>query len=400
MDLVQYMQQVHIYNQLLVTSLTKTSHCVLMDRIDPQQTNQELLGAPKLSVWKLPFRLDEIPYFDTSYLCDPDLIPKNTGYDSDDESWDAPLHRRTNVSSKIAASSNVARQGSNHHAVDNGRGTPGLYHKPYSRDPDHMPMNNRGPSPTPSDHYKPPLRPVSDRIGTLNSNDQYGVYKKRSNAPPPPPPGAYKPPSFAKTETASLKKRQAPRPPKTDSDFDEKSFEQRFGGSVAADKPTFNPVTELKKIATTSGSAQEDGDENDPPFNFQRMLRKTEYNRASMKRNTSANSPHKGGFSPKNQSPPNIIYTSATNEKKERPKSCLAMTQTAVDVNQNEIEATGRKLSLQQDMLLDNRVAVDLLNYANNNNIDEDEFTPETAENYIKEEIAPGVFLEGIVDEV
>lgn len=394
MDLVQYMQQVHIYNQLLVTSLTKTSHCILMERIDPQQTNKELLGAPKMTVWKLPFRLDEIPYFDTSYLCDPDSIPKISGYDSDDEyeTWDAPLHRRTTVSSKIATASNNARQGGGNAVGGGGRETPSLYHKPYSREPGQIPIS-RGSSPAPSDNFKPVLRPVSDRIGT----EQYGVYKKRGQAPPPPPLDAYKAPSFEKTDTSSIKKRQAPRPPKIESDFDETSFEKRYAGSVAVEKPVFNPANELKKIAATSSTvARESSDENDPPFNFQGMLRKTQYNRASMKRDNSAMSVH----SPIIQSPrpPNIIYTSATNEKKERPKSCLAMTKGA-DINQNEIgtgTTTGRKLSLQQDTLLRD---VDLLNN-NNNDLDEDEFTPETAENYIKEEIAPGVILEGIVDEV
>lgn len=396
MDLVQFMQQVHIFNQLIMTSLTKTSPCVLMERIDPQQTNAELLGPCKVSVWKLPFRLDEIPYFDTSYLCDPDAAPKiNTGggYDSDDECWDAPLVRRTTVSAKITASANVAR-----HGVGGGRETPNLYIKPFSRDPGLMPMNNirRCSSPVLNPNHLPQLRPVSERIGDMNSHDTYSVYKKRSPAPPPPPP-AYRTPE----KSNSLKKRQAPRPPKVQTDFDDNSFEQRSPGKGGGAKSPFNPVKELKSMAReNSGEGEEEA-----PFNFQGMLRKTQYNRASMKRNgegATGMSPARHRDSPRpistNMNPPNVVYHSK--EKKERPKSCLSMG--VMDENQNNLSTNyggSRKLSLQPDTLNKSPVPVDLLNN-NVDDLDEDTFTPETCENYIKEEIAPGFILEGLVDEV
>lgn len=37
-------QQVHIYNQRMVTGLTATSNCVLMDKINPKEINKEQLG--------------------------------------------------------------------------------------------------------------------------------------------------------------------------------------------------------------------------------------------------------------------------------------------------------------------------------------------------------------------
>lgn len=404
MDLVQFMQQVHIFNQLMVSSLTKTSNCVLLERIDPQQTNPELLGPQRLSVWKLPFRLDEIPYFDTSYLCDPDAAPKLSGYDSDDESWDAPLLRRNNVSAKITESTNVARHGGT------GRATPNLYSKQFSRDPSNVPMDRRGSSPMvpPSDHHynKSSLRPVvSDRIGEFNSfpNEQYGVYKKRSHAPPPPPPTAYKSPSYDKN---SQKKRQAPRPPKTETvEFDESSFENRHA-TKTNEKPSINPVREMQLLATSSGSGHArdgNGDENEPPFNFQGMLRKTQYNRASMKRNKNlAPSPSRQRDSPiVTINPPNVVYHSKDRkDRQERPKSCVSMT---IDENENYLgvkKSTGRKYSLQQEKLEGKSWSDDFTNNNNNKDLDDDEFTPETAENYIKEEIAPGIILEGLVEEV
>lgn len=398
MDLVQFMQQVHIFNQLILASLTKTSQCVLLERIDPQQIHAELLGPPKLSVWKLPFRLDEIPYFDTTYLCDPDAAPKVSGYDSDDESWDAPLHRRATVSSKITASANVARHG----VGGGGRDTPNLYIKPFSRDPGNMDRRGSSPNPNFNQMKSAALRPVSERVGDFNSYDTYSVYKKRSPAPAPPapPPPAYKTPSSERAH--SLKKRHAPRPPKQENDFDESSFENRSLPIKETDnKTSFNPAKELKMIAKENS-----GDENEAPFNFQGMLRKTQYNRASMKRN-GASSPARPRDSPQNggsnRTSPNVVYHSKGKERKERPKSCLAMNKTMTDENQNSLLATSTtSRSLSQDTLYANNpsITVDLLNNNIVDDLDEDAFTPETAENYIKEEIAPGFILEGLVDEV
>jgi myosin III len=53
------------------------------------------------AVWKIPFRLDEIPFFDTSFLCEPAQPTHFTSYEEEIEPWDAPLRRRNNVSSQI-----------------------------------------------------------------------------------------------------------------------------------------------------------------------------------------------------------------------------------------------------------------------------------------------------------
>lgn len=44
MDLVNFSQQCHIYNQRLVVGLTATSKCIILGRIDPRQINKEQLG--------------------------------------------------------------------------------------------------------------------------------------------------------------------------------------------------------------------------------------------------------------------------------------------------------------------------------------------------------------------
>lgn len=80
---------------------------LLLEKIDPQETNPALLGPLRPAVSKLPFRLNEIPFFDTSYMCDPltGNVLTVLDADSDNEEWDAPLRRTINVSSHILTAS-------------------------------------------------------------------------------------------------------------------------------------------------------------------------------------------------------------------------------------------------------------------------------------------------------
>lgn len=117
--------QVHIFNQRFVAGTATCSNCILLERIDYNQRNRAMLGPVRPSVWKLRFRLDEIPFFDTTYMCDPSS--KNyeyTGNDSDTEDWDAPLRRRQNLSSDIT------------HSTQRGETVNyGLANVPFHRDP-------------------------------------------------------------------------------------------------------------------------------------------------------------------------------------------------------------------------------------------------------------------------
>lgn len=79
----------------------------MLEKIDPRETNPALLGAVRQPVRKLPFRLSEIPFYDTTYMCDPITGQSlaDIGDDSDQEDWDAPLRRTANISSHIIDSS-------------------------------------------------------------------------------------------------------------------------------------------------------------------------------------------------------------------------------------------------------------------------------------------------------
>lgn len=77
----------------------------MLEKIDPRETNPSLLGSARQPVRKLPFRLTEIPFYDTTYMCDP-LTGKSLDLDdSDQEDWDAPLRRTVNISTHITNAS-------------------------------------------------------------------------------------------------------------------------------------------------------------------------------------------------------------------------------------------------------------------------------------------------------
>lgn len=82
---------------------------MVLEKIDPRETNPALLGSAPQPVRKLPFRLNEIPFYDTMYMCDPVTGQSlDMGDESDQEDWDAPLRRTVNVSSHITDASSVS----------------------------------------------------------------------------------------------------------------------------------------------------------------------------------------------------------------------------------------------------------------------------------------------------
>lgn len=79
-----------------------------LEKVDKRETNPSLLGAARQPVRKLPFRLNEIPFYDTQYMCDPITGQSLDLDDSDQEDWDAPLRRTVNVSSHIINASTAS----------------------------------------------------------------------------------------------------------------------------------------------------------------------------------------------------------------------------------------------------------------------------------------------------
>lgn len=83
----------------------------------------------------MPFRLDEIPFFDTNFLCEPAQATHFTSYEEEIEPWDLPLRRRNNVSSHISSHLHHSnRRESNYSEIGSDDGM--LVNEPFNRDPD------------------------------------------------------------------------------------------------------------------------------------------------------------------------------------------------------------------------------------------------------------------------
>ncbi|XP_047507159.1 neither inactivation nor afterpotential protein C isoform X2 [Pieris napi] len=228
-DLVNFSQQIHMYNQVLVEGLLNTNSSVLLERIDPH-ARKEFLGTPRPTVWKLPFRLDEIQFFDTSHMCDPKVKSNSSG------------------------------------STTRTKSTQTLLSVPFCRDPTQ-------PMPKLPDEPKmeyAPNRPV--------------LYNKKHVSSPQ---KFYQPPTPWATNNEDIFEPTVPR---------------RSTSFYGPDSEACDPVRELQALAKSTGDLNTDDD--NPPFNFQAMLKKTPKNRASMKRYGE----NDGGFE-RAQAPPKRIIT-------------------------------------------------------------------------------------------
>ncbi|XP_059618004.1 neither inactivation nor afterpotential protein C [Phlebotomus argentipes] len=381
-DLVNFSQQVHIFNQRLVVGVTLCASCVLLERVDPKETAKSLLGIRMPAVWKLPFRLDDIPFFDTSFMCHPGGQMAPLSADSDDEAWDAPMKRRTNLSAEIASATHSAFVDSGIPAAQLSYGlkSNSILNEPFCREFTSTPLKRRAPQPPTIPHSpssSPPARSLTP-YKHISVGEMLGKFDD----------------SVLMTgRSVAYKKRQAPQPPIDianghssipRSESGASDLEQRCN-VVDYSLRKIDPVREMKMLAERNNMEEE---EDKPPFNFQGMLRKTVYNRASMKRSTEGKMSlpqeeyHQtnGSVSPTN----NVVFESRVLS---RPKS----SQGILDDNLNDSLSPSssqrlRKLSLQQENLL-------IMGDSNENHL-------QTLGEYICEEIAPGIILEGYADEV
>ncbi|RVE54658.1 hypothetical protein evm_000779 [Chilo suppressalis] len=244
-DLVHFSQQVHIYNQAMLEALLNTSTSVLLDRVDPQAKEVEFLGSGPPSVWKLPFRIDQLQYYDTSYMCDPTGKSTDTfanQYDSDHEQWDEPLKRRFSSEQNDISKTSTSTQT--------------LMTVPFCRDPTQPVVK------LPPEETQPTRKePVANRPA---------VYKKKAAITPQ---NYYQPPApwtGARDDTDILEN--------TSGKLRKTSYSRSLYGIDGPDMQ--NPIKELQAMAKSASDLNDD----DPPFNFQAMLKKTPRNRASMKR--------------------------------------------------------------------------------------------------------------------
>ncbi|XP_029156587.1 neither inactivation nor afterpotential protein C [Nylanderia fulva] len=300
-DLVQFSQQVHLYNQSIMAIFEETNKSVSLDKIDPSAKVDAYREIKLPQVHKLPFNMQqELLYFDTSYMNDPSNINiKRAGSitsmsDDECESWDTPLRRQTvpwannNVSTR-----NVEVQTTNsphrvllHHSSVGGEQS--LINTPFIRDPN-VPIQCPPENPTRHNSGICGFQTANKRdtiqssyISYSNNTDNSGCRNQKVPLYNQMQPSAMR--NFNNYESDVRNKKIGD----TDWKFED-GFNRNINNNVCV-----NPIKELKMIG------QRNNDENDdaPPFNFQAMLRKTPHQRASMKRNSvyESSSPSKPEF--------------------------------------------------------------------------------------------------------
>jgi myosin III len=212
------------------------------------------------------------------------------GYDSETDAWDEPLKRRNRPASQHIRSS-MQRPTSPYSDKPSQAANQGLIHLPYCRDPS-QPVKKLPPEEkVKSGHYDGYTPTPYNRQGYGSIKQQaWNEYESR--------PGLYKKKQAPSTplKGTPVNKRPAPAPrttapaiPQTEENWQASGRtslrkvdknKNVYGGSIPNDMN--NPIRELQELAKQR-SFETVGDD-DPPFNFQAMLRKTPRNRESMKR--------------------------------------------------------------------------------------------------------------------
>ncbi|XP_076750741.1 STKc_myosinIII_N_like and MYSc_Myo21 domain-containing protein ninaC isoform X1 [Xylocopa sonorina] len=289
-DLVQLSQQVHLFNQAIVASLEATNEQISIDRVDPNIPATAYLGQTKPpQVHKLPFNFyNELPFLSTSTErrgVGSAFAPVS---DDEHEAWDAPLQRekvpwtmRGNRIRDVA----VQTTSSPHRVAQPEIEGQTLIDTPFSRDPN---ISVRCPPDESSgsrmDHFeiqrpsssRSPL-PPADAHNPRSNYDNSGSIRSKKHAPPPPVPFDQPKPAPMKTTKSSI---YTDVQDKANVDVTSHDWEFDTKSSISN---RINPIQELQMMGRRSNyDGNEDSDE--PPFNFQAMLKKTSHHRASMKR--------------------------------------------------------------------------------------------------------------------
>ncbi|XP_071862177.1 STKc_myosinIII_N_like and MYSc_Myo21 domain-containing protein ninaC isoform X2 [Bombus fervidus] len=292
-DLVQFSQQVHLFNQAIVASLTTTNEQISIDRVDTNVSTSAYLGQLKPpQVHKLPFNFhQELPFPDMKRGMGGVGSASSSASDDEHEAWDAPLRRQTVPwANRKSRTRDVEVQTTNSPQRVAQSGTEGqsLIDTPFSRDPnisvrcppEESSQNRMGNSGF--QHHSSNRSPVppANAHNPRSNYDSTGSIRSRKHAPPPPVPfNQSQPPLTRSADNYSSDIRSKSNVDTGSHDWEYEDKTNRSSGNVNR----INPIQELQMIGRKSNTdGNEDNDE--PPFNFQAMLRKTSHHRASMKR--------------------------------------------------------------------------------------------------------------------
>lgn len=64
------MLQVHLYSQTVVSAMNLLiDEEVDLEIVDSEVDSEDFIGRQEMAVWKIPFRIKEMPFMDSSDLC-------------------------------------------------------------------------------------------------------------------------------------------------------------------------------------------------------------------------------------------------------------------------------------------------------------------------------------------
>ncbi|XP_015178394.1 PREDICTED: neither inactivation nor afterpotential protein C isoform X2 [Polistes dominula] len=274
-DLVHFSQQVHLYNQAIAVTLEATNERIPLDKIDPNIKASSYIGQTKPpQVNKLPFDIyREMPYFDTSYMSNTGKKKKKTGDPN------IPVRCPPEDSTTRPKISNTGLQQAA--AIDR---------SPIGSSNAHNPRSN--------------------------NYENTGSVRSKKHAPPPPIPyGRVSPAPIRNYDVHNSESRSRNNlDTGNDWEFDDKI--NRNVNALPGNRP--NPIQELQMLGRRNNNDDGSrGGDDQPPFNFQAMLRKTPHQRASMKRTAvydsyvPSPSPYGRPISHEDQYESNVVYRSS-----------------------------------------------------------------------------------------
>ncbi|XP_054282333.1 neither inactivation nor afterpotential protein C isoform X3 [Macrosteles quadrilineatus] len=290
-EIVYMSQQVHLYNQNAVSALQICNkERVSLHNIRTDTTASQFLGKFTPRMWKLPFRLNDMPFVDSSYLCN--TMGKRT-LTKDDAPWDDPYKRRSRLLSPGGRTSELENRGL---PVEEGGDVFGFIQTPYTRDPNYVEVVYSGQPYRKGDHFF-----------TTKTPKQRRASRKDRVAPPAPQlTYNYAQPGGSSDFSKGFNRPAAPsyQPPSPSKNFVNQQYNNDSGNNNYRDKlkpvgGNQNPIRELEMKFQQINNNKSDNEDEAPTFNFQAMLRKTNHNRASLRRSPEmemANSHGYGSF--------------------------------------------------------------------------------------------------------
>ncbi|XP_076302995.1 LOW QUALITY PROTEIN: neither inactivation nor afterpotential protein C-like, partial [Lasioglossum baleicum] len=276
-DLVQFSQQVHLFNQAMIASLTATNDQISIDKVDSNISSSAYLGQLKPpQVHKLPFNFyHEFPFPVTAMEL-KGLRSASSASDDEHEAWDAPLRRKTEPwANRNSRTRDVEVQTTNspHRVAQSMAEGQSLIDTPFSRDPNisvrcppdessQSRMDNFG-SQRPSSSRSPV--PPANAHNPRSNYDSTGSIRSRKHAPPPPLPfNQSLPPPTRSSDNYSSDFRSKNTIEISSHEWEVEDKTNRSSGNTNR----INPIQELQMIGRKSNyDSNEDTDE--PPFNFQ-----------------------------------------------------------------------------------------------------------------------------------